>query len=76
MDVGTEDLQEGGALTMTGTLQYSAPEVLDGFSPSHGPHGEDLDVLGWSSSGIEGRNIYCLLGVLDGGGKVLIFWMC
>ncbi|CAK9021924.1 unnamed protein product [Durusdinium trenchii] len=31
-----KDLQEGGALTMTGTLQYSAPEVLDGFSPSHG----------------------------------------
>eukprot|EP00913_Durusdinium_trenchii_P028096 g26342.t1 len=31
-----KDCHKGGALTMTGTLQYSAPEVLDGFSPSHG----------------------------------------
>lgn len=29
-------VQDGGALTMTGTMEYSAPEVLDGNSPSHG----------------------------------------
>ena len=29
-------VQDGGALTMTGTMEYSAPEVLAGNSPSHG----------------------------------------
>ena len=29
-------LQDGGALTMTGTMEYAAPEVLDGNSPSYG----------------------------------------
>ena len=28
------EAQDGGSYTMTGTLEYAAPEVLDGESPS------------------------------------------